>query len=92
MTIWYSNNKKLKNKILNINNKKDLFIKRRVGSEVRNYHYTALDPKIEGPFTLGLVLPASYGNNWIKAGDEINKSIEKGKYYILRMFEKYIYS
>ncbi|XP_050525107.1 voltage-dependent calcium channel subunit alpha-2/delta-3 isoform X2 [Daktulosphaira vitifoliae] len=52
---------------------------RRVGSEVRNFHYTALDPKIEGPFTLGLVLPASYGNNWIKAGDEINKSIESGE-------------
>ncbi|XP_025207776.1 voltage-dependent calcium channel subunit alpha-2/delta-3 isoform X2 [Melanaphis sacchari] len=57
---------------------------RRVGSEVRNYHYTALDPKIEGPFTLGLVLPASYGNNWIKAGDEINKSIEKDE-----QFDKY---
>ncbi|XP_016664622.1 voltage-dependent calcium channel subunit alpha-2/delta-3 [Acyrthosiphon pisum] len=57
---------------------------RRVGSEVRNYHYTALDPKIEGPFTLGLVLPASYGNNWIKAGDEINKSIEKNE-----PFDKY---
>ncbi|XP_060872054.1 voltage-dependent calcium channel subunit alpha-2/delta-3 isoform X2 [Metopolophium dirhodum] len=57
---------------------------RRVGSEVRNYHYTALDPKIEGPFTLGLVLPASYGNNWIKAGDEINKSIEKNE-----LFDKY---
>jgi hypothetical protein len=26
------------------------------------------------------VLPASYGNNWIKAGDEINKSIGSGKY------------
>ncbi|XP_050425404.1 voltage-dependent calcium channel subunit alpha-2/delta-3 isoform X2 [Adelges cooleyi] len=57
---------------------------RRVGSEVRNYHYTALDPKIEGPFTLGLVLPASYGNNWIKAGDEINKSIESDE-----LFDKY---
>ncbi|KAF0748659.1 voltage-dependent calcium channel subunit alpha-2/delta-3 [Aphis craccivora] len=57
---------------------------RRVGSEVRNYHYTALDPKQEGPFTLGLVLPASYGNNWIKAGDEINKSIEKDE-----QFDKY---
>ncbi|CAI6360628.1 unnamed protein product [Macrosiphum euphorbiae] len=57
---------------------------RRVGSEVRNYHYTALDPKIEGPFTLGLVLPTSYGNNWIKAGDEINKLIEKNE-----PFDKY---
>lgn len=39
------------------------------------------------------MLPASYGNNWIKAGDEINKSIEKGKYYnILGMFVKYIYT
>jgi len=61
-----------------------VFTQRRVGSEVRNYHYTALDPKIEGPFTLGLVLPASYGNNWIKAGDEINKSIENGKHNFLR--------
>ncbi|VVC42026.1 Hypothetical protein CINCED_3A004436 [Cinara cedri] len=57
---------------------------KRVGSEVRNYHYTVLDPKTEGPFTLGLVLPASYGNNWIKAGDEINKSIE-----INEPFDKY---
>jgi len=33
------------------------------------------------------VLPASYGNNWIKAGDEINKSIESGK-YVLKMLGK----
>lgn len=31
------------------------------------------------------MLPASYGNNWIKAGDEINKSIESGEYNVLEM-------
>ncbi|XP_024083214.1 voltage-dependent calcium channel subunit alpha-2/delta-3-like, partial [Cimex lectularius] len=49
--------------------------KRRVGVETRNYFFAALN---NTPFTMGLVLPYSYGNHWIKAGDEIMKSQQMG--------------
>ncbi|XP_075216259.1 ca[2+] channel Muscle-specific alpha2/delta subunit isoform X2 [Lycorma delicatula] len=48
---------------------------RRVGSEIRHYYYAPLE---NTPFTLGLVLPHSYGNFWIKAGDEIKKTFQMG--------------
>ncbi|CAH1392783.1 unnamed protein product [Nezara viridula] len=48
---------------------------RRVGVEKRNYFYAPLN---NTPFTMGLVLPHSYGNFWVKAGDEILKSRQMG--------------
>ncbi|XP_018912174.2 LOW QUALITY PROTEIN: voltage-dependent calcium channel subunit alpha-2/delta-3 [Bemisia tabaci] len=48
---------------------------RRVGAETRHYFYAPLK---NTPFTMGLMLPHSYGNYWIKAGDEIKKSMQMG--------------
>uniref|UniRef100_A0A8D8WFM7 Voltage-dependent calcium channel subunit alpha-2/delta-4 n=1 Tax=Cacopsylla melanoneura TaxID=428564 RepID=A0A8D8WFM7_9HEMI len=48
---------------------------RRVGSEKRHYYYAPLK---NTPFSMGLALPDIYGSFWIKAGDEIKKSIQMG--------------
>ncbi|RZF46141.1 hypothetical protein LSTR_LSTR013099 [Laodelphax striatellus] len=48
---------------------------RRVGAETRHYFYAPLE---NTSFSLGLVLPHSYGNYWIKAGDEIRKTYQMG--------------
>ncbi|XP_017304002.1 voltage-dependent calcium channel subunit alpha-2/delta-3-like, partial [Diaphorina citri] len=48
---------------------------RRVGSEKRHYYYAHLE---NTPFSMGLALPDIYGSFWIKAGDEIKKSIQMG--------------
>ncbi|KAF6216162.1 hypothetical protein GE061_000501 [Apolygus lucorum] len=48
---------------------------RRVGVETRNYYFA---PLAKTPFTMGLVLPDSYGDFWIKAGDEIRRSKQMG--------------
>ncbi|XP_039276576.1 voltage-dependent calcium channel subunit alpha-2/delta-4 isoform X2 [Nilaparvata lugens] len=49
---------------------------RRVGAETRHYYYAPLE---NTSFSLGLVLPHSYGNYWIKAGDEIRKTYQMGE-------------
>ncbi|BES90454.1 VWA N-terminal [Nesidiocoris tenuis] len=48
---------------------------RRVGVETRNYYFA---PLANTPFYMGLVLPDSYGDFWIKAGDEILRSKQMG--------------
>lgn len=54
-----------------------ILLKKRVGAEIRHYYYAPLN---NTPFSIGLVLPHSYGNYWIKAGDEIRKSTQLGVY------------
>lgn len=51
----------------------------RVGAESRNYYFAG----IEGtPFTMGLALPEKYGNNWIKAGNIIQRTHMEGSFVI----------
>lgn len=48
--------------------------RRRVSQEKQDYYFAALP---NTPFSLGLVLPSSYGKTWIKVGDQVefNKHI-----------------
>lgn len=48
---------------------------RRVSREKQDYYFAPL-PKT--PFSLGIALPHSYGNTWIKVGEEVQRNIHMG--------------
>ncbi|XP_055904369.1 voltage-dependent calcium channel subunit alpha-2/delta-3 [Eupeodes corollae] len=48
---------------------------RRVSEEDQDYFY---EPLVNTPFSLGLVVPSTYGKSWIKVGEEVKKNIHMG--------------
>lgn len=48
---------------------------RRISREKQDYYFAPLP---NTPFSLGIVLPHSYGNTWIKVGDEIKRNQHLG--------------
>lgn len=48
---------------------------RRVSQENQDYYFASLE---HTPFSLGLALPSTYGNTWIKVGDEMRRNQHLG--------------